>query len=867
MASGSSSGSWRRILAVLAAGTLAAGLASCSDDDAGDSGRESDGSVTEVGTGDTYEATIVRTTDGVAHITAETVADAAFGQGWAQGEDRSCDLADQVLKIKGERARWFGPGDDDVHLESDIAWRTIGIAERAEEDFAETSDEVVELMTAFIDGWNAHLAEVGADGIAGWCSGEPWVQPLEPVDVYTYARGIALMASSVPVSGFIATAAPPSSEPAPDPTDDTDATEPGDDSDPADGSGVTDGSDEGAAASALDLSELEPAVASNGWALGSERTASGGGMLLANPHFPWEGELRFWESHVTVPDQVDMYGVQLSGLPGIGIGFNDQFGWTHTVSAGHRFTAYRLELVPGSPTTYVYGDEEREMTSTEHQIEVLRDDGSVEEVTHTSWHSHYGPIIDFPGFGWSEEATITYRDANIDNDEFMEQYLGMMKSQDLDEFMTVHEEVNGVPLFNTVATSADGRAWYADTSATPNLSDEALDLYEQMLADDPIVSIAAENGAILLDGSDPVFEWVEVDGARDPGLVPYVDQPQLLRDDYVFNANDSFWVANSEELLDGSYSVLHGRQESPLSPRTRQNLVVLDEVLLGDVTLDALTDAALANESFMATRLKDEIVERCRTAEGQISVPELEAEGDVEGLPAAEIDLTEACDVLADWDGVYDLDRSGPPIFREFLSRFDGSDLVEAGPLWSEGFDPARPAETPSGLAPAPAGGDDPILVNLARAVQTLDRAEIPLDASLGDTQFTMRGDLRVPIHGGAGREGVTNMVDPRSDHSILDPDLAEVERELLVAGSPLTRLDGEVGYPVTGGSSFVLALAYGDAGPEAKAFLVYGNTEDRSADTYAEVTEQFSRKAWRDVAFTADAIDEIVDHAKVVRG
>ena len=70
-------------------------------------------------------------------------------------------------------------------------------------------------------------------------------------------------------------------------------------------------------------------------------------MLLANPHFPWEGELRFWEVQLTVPGELDVYGAQLSGLPGIGIGFTEASAWTHTVSAGKRFTAYKLTLVPG----------------------------------------------------------------------------------------------------------------------------------------------------------------------------------------------------------------------------------------------------------------------------------------------------------------------------------------------------------------------------------------------------------------------------------------------------------------------------------------------------------------------------------------
>jgi len=58
------------------------------------------------------------------------------------------------------------------------------------------------------------------------------------------------------------------------------------------------------------------------------------------PHFPWEGALRFWEVHLTAPGEFDVSGSQLSGLPGLAVGFSDTFAWTHTVSSGNRFKAY-----------------------------------------------------------------------------------------------------------------------------------------------------------------------------------------------------------------------------------------------------------------------------------------------------------------------------------------------------------------------------------------------------------------------------------------------------------------------------------------------------------------------------------------------
>lgn len=825
---------------------LVASACTSSDDTAG----ASDAPV--VGEGTTYEATITRTDGGVPHIVAADLASLSFGQGWASGEDRTCDLADMVVKLSGERARWFGPGEDDENIESDIAARAVDIRGIAEQDWPTATDDVRTLITAFTDGWNAQLAEVGVDGVAGWCAGEPWVRPLEPVEVYAWGRAVTLLASASAVEGYVATAEPPAV--AGDP-------------------GATDV--EAAAAPGGEVPFINPVAASNAWGIGADRSADGGGMLVANPHFPWEGALRFWEVHLTVPGEVDIYGAQLSGLPGVGIGFTDTFGWTHTVSNGNRFTAYLLDLVPGDPTSYVYGDEVRQMVPTEITIEVLGDDGELTEQTVTRWASHYGPILDFPGVGWTEGSTITMRDANIGNDEFIEQYLAMMRSADLDEFIAAHRDISGVPSFNTIAVSADGRAWYADTSSTPRLSDEALAGYEQLKTNNLIVGIAAGSGAVVLDGSDPLYEWAEVDGARDPGLVPFDEMPVLERSDYVFNANDSFWMSHATELLAGDYSPLHGLQGTARSPRTRENATVLDDTSAagasgddGVFTLDELATAALANRGFTSRTLKDDVVQRC-TGVTTVTVPALDDDGD-EVLPAGDVDVTQACGVLADWDGVYDIDRAGPVVWREFLAGFARDQFLDAGTLWAQPFDPTDPLGSPSGLAAAPAAGDDPVLVALARSVQILDNAGVAVDVALGDVQVAVRGTTLVPIHGGNSADGVTNVVGYGSRSLTSDPGVTGLKRTTLVPGSSLVEVTGDVsttGYRINQGTSFLLALAYGDDGPQARALLTYSDTEDRTNPDYVGETERFSAKAWRDVAFTPDQVRDGAISTVVVRG
>lgn len=806
--------------------------------------------------GPRYQATIRRTTDGVAHITADDLGSAVFGQGYASAQDHACTLADQILKIRSERAKWYGPGEENEQVSSDFAWKAIGIHELARREYGREPADVKTLVEGFSAGWNAYLRRVGNDGLTGWCRGADWVQPISPKDLYAYARSIALNASGGRLTSYLGSAQPPAAV-APPPATPTGAASTG--SSPSATTAAI-GASPGQAQRLGDGFEPAPELASNGWAIGSRRSATGGGMLLANPHFPWEGELRFWETHLTVPGEVDVYGAQLIGLPGVGIGFNRDVAWTHTVSAGNRFTAYVLTLVPGKPTSYQYDGRERAMTSREESVEVRRPDGSTQPVTRTLWFSHYGPILDFPGVGWTAEKTVTYRDANIGDDELLSQYLAMDRAGSLAELRAAHRRYQGVPLFNTIAVGKDGTAWYADTSATPNLSDEAIAQYEQSLENDFLAGAAAKSGAVLLDGSTSVNEWVKAPGARDPGLVPYRDLPMTTRRDYVFNANDSFWLPNADHLIEGDYSPLHGRQDTPRSPRTRENAVVLRDTTDegpsgadGRFSLAELRAAALLDRGYTSRALRDEVVARCRGA-APVSVPALAASDGTEALPAATVDLGPACNVIEEWDGTYDVDARGAHVWRELVSRFAFEELIDAGPLWETKFDPDEPVDTPSGLAPAPATGDDPVLVNLARAVQVIQKAGVALDAPLGEVQVAFRTDARIGVPGGNSADGTTNIVTPGSLGSSTEP---TPERPASVA--PRSSLT-PVGYPITYGTSFLMTVAFGERGPRAYAILTYGETGDRESPLFEVQTERFSDKDWRRVAFSAKQIADDPD-------
>ena len=268
---------------------------------------------------------------------------------------------------------------------------------------------------------------------------------------------------------------------------------------------------------------MPEATGSNAWAVGADLVTGGeGGLLVANPHFPWEGELRFWEVHLTVPGEVDIYGSQP----------RRPARRRHRVHRAVRLVphglgrqpVHRLHARRSTRTTrrrYLVDGEPRPMTATDHEVEVLQPDGST-----TVERPH--------DVGQRVRTDHRLPRTRLDGDDHA--HLPRRQHRQRRVRRAVHGDDGGAdastssspPTGTTRASrcstpspsSADGRAWYADTSATPNLSAEAEALYTERLATDPITGIAGDNGVVLLDGSDSTFEWEEVQRRPRPRARP-----------------------------------------------------------------------------------------------------------------------------------------------------------------------------------------------------------------------------------------------------------------------------------------------------------------------------------------------------------
>ena len=740
-----------------------------------------------------YEATIRRTAYGIPHVLARDAGSLGFGEGYAFAQDHLCSLADQVVAAHGERAKFFGAGERDANLNSDITSKALRVADGAAEFVTRLPASAREQLAGYAAGYNAYLAEVGVDRISGWCRGAAWVRPITATDVLARSRLATL--SLMQSRALIATAAPPTP---------------------------------GSGPAHAELPDASAAL-SNGWAIGKDRSETGRGALLANPHYPWVGTNRFWEKHLTIPGQLDVYGVSLLGSPGVAIGFNRHVAWTHTVSAGARITGYALQLVPGAPTSYVYDGQPRRMITREVQVEVRQADGSLKRMSRTVYFSHHGPIANFPGLPWTATRAVAIRDANAENDQAMETYADLARATTLDDVKRAHAR-GGIAFANTIVATADGRAFYIDASSAPHLPETAIQWWKKQVEVEGDVKTAYARNLILLDGSDPRFEWMHDRRARNPGIVPAQLAPQLERSDYVFNANDSYWLTHARVPLTG-YSPAHGAEAIAQSLRSRLTARLLDDASPagpagadGRFSLDELWNTVFGNKSESAHLLKDGVVTGC----------------------TAHADLGRACSVLEQWDGAFNLDSRGAVLWRELIGQLR---TVDASRIFATPFDRADPLRTPRGFA-GTSEPKDPVFQALRAAVKILDGANVALDVRLGDVQFAHRGGRRIPVHGGLGDdEGIANFVNYAPNTTTLEPD-APVPA--LVPGSRTLRQNV---YPINRGSSFVMAMTFTDAGPRGRALMTYGQSGDPASPHFADQTELFSRKAWREILFTDEQI------------
>ena len=757
-----------------------------------------------------YRATVKRTKHGIPHVVAKDFGSLGFGHGFATAETSICSLADTLLTARGERSRYLGPDrryNDQVTLNAtnrqtdalltDIHNRKV-VEKLLRDPKRGPSAETKAIVRGYVAGINDYLRSVGgAKGIKDpSCRGARWITPTaRPIDLWYGVYAANLLASTGVFVPQIVSAAPPSPGNPNLPSAPVDA----------DFAEVPDQLPSRRALLKGLGKDPDAPFGSNATAVGSAATTTGRGMVLGNPHFPWRGRYRFAQAHLTIPGEYDVAGASLIGSPVVNIGFNRNVAWSHTVSTAYRFTPYEYPTVAGS-TTYLTADGPRELERREVSFKARAKDGTLKTVTEDLYRTDEGYVLHAPDvlMSWTPASFFALRDANAEHLRTIDTFHNMAKAGNVRELLAAQDRGAGMPWVNTIAADRAGNVLYADHSVVPNVPN---DLAEQCMTPTgrALFEVAGLPG---LDGTRASGDcaWRTDADATRPGIFGPKNLPHTFRKDWVVNANDSYWLPNPEQRLEGFARII-GCEACERTLRTRVVYRYVMDRLAG-------TDK-LASNKLVSHRTLKRFEHENRVFGAEVA----RENGDLQTV-CESAGGGKACEVLAKWDGRSDVDSVGTHIFQEFWKRAQG-----VTGLWQVPFDAADPVGTPRDLNEA-----NPLVVQaMTDALAFLDEKKVAYDAPWGSLQVAGDdGAPPIPIGGGEGYAGNANAVASRG---------------------PVTNLDRL--YPVTYGSSHIQAVAFTDRGVDADTILTYGQSLNRRSVQSSDQTRLFSQERWVDFAFT----------------
>jgi acyl-homoserine-lactone acylase len=398
----------RQFLSLLALGCLAAaGSASAQSSAADDLSQQVE---------------ILRTAYGVPHIQAQNLKAAGYGLGWVMIEDYGPRIATNLLRARGEMARWFGHDSIDGDFLARRQYRA------AVEHYADLDQETRDVYDGFAAAANRyielHPAEFPAGFRPNYTGYDIAARDVNMASAASARRFLAKMDPSL-VRGRRGQAAPAAEPSEGDPDKGIDPLEEG----------------------------------SNAWAFAPSRTKSGKAILLRNPHLNWNSG--YYEAQMTVPGVVDFYGdFRMGGPFGVVGGFNRDLGWATTNNAPDLEEIYALDVDPAKPDHYLFDGTslpvEREVVTVE-----FKNGTGVSTESREFWRTPLGPVI------YRDNGKVyIVRAAGEGDYRGGEQFLRMMRAKSLAEWKDIMRMRARVTSSFTYADRA-GNIYYLWNAAAP----------------------------------------------------------------------------------------------------------------------------------------------------------------------------------------------------------------------------------------------------------------------------------------------------------------------------------------------------------------------------------------------------------------
>ncbi len=199
----------------------------------------------------------------------------------------------------------------------------------------------------------------------------------------------------------------------------------------------------------------EPLPGSNAWAVAGSRTVTGSPVLANDPHLPWTQPATWHLVHLRAPD-LDVAGAALPGIPGVVIGHNGRIAWGITALQFDNMDLYFEKL---DPRTGRYEHAGR-LLQAERVVERIAVKG--EKTAEISfWVTLHGPVTAEEG---GRLLTLSWSAAAQDSAEFP--VIDWNRARNWEEFRSALRRLPG-PNINVLYADVDGNTGWQVAGRLP----------------------------------------------------------------------------------------------------------------------------------------------------------------------------------------------------------------------------------------------------------------------------------------------------------------------------------------------------------------------------------------------------------------
>lgn len=312
---------------------------------------------------------------------------------------------------------------------------------------------------------------------------------------------------------------------------------------------------------AFDLERAEPETpnafetpqGSNAFAFNSKKTADGEVYLAINTHHPLQGQVAWYEVHLSSEQGWNIVGALFPGSPVIFTGVNENIAWTHTVNHPDKLDTYQLEMNPDDKLQYKVDG--KWLTLEEDVVKLkVKVPGFNLHMKKKAYWSIYGPTV------VTSKGVFAIRTAGLMDIRGLEQWFWMNKAKSFKQFKSALK-MEALPGYNVVYGDRFDTIYY--------LSNGRLPIREKGF-----------NWKGTLPGNTSKTLWTK--------FHPIEELPQVLNPSsgYVYNANHSPFNATShaDNIREQDYDSLMGYEthDNNRSIRVMELMKGLDKVSYTD---------------------------------------------------------------------------------------------------------------------------------------------------------------------------------------------------------------------------------------------------------------------------------------------